>query len=63
MIVEYAQNVIKMVHEVAADVATTGPQMVHGVNEATCPKHGSRYVVRRGTTRCPVGRKRGVNCK
>lgn len=28
-----------------------------------CPRHGPRYAVRRGTNRCPLGRKRGVNCR
>jgi len=34
----------------------------HG-DQPACPKHGPRFQIRPGTNRCPLGRKRKVNCR
>lgn len=33
------------------------------MNDDRCPKHGPRYVIRRGTNQCPKGRKNGEICR
>lgn len=32
-------------------------------NDDRCPRHGSDYVIKKGTNRCPIGRKKGQNCR
>lgn len=39
------------------------PFKVGEPNDEACPRHGERFAIRKGTARCPKGRKRNENCR
>lgn len=66
MKIEWASKAIDQVREALSAQANPAARLNYGLlpnrPQRFCPRHGSRYVLRRGTNRCPVGRKRKVNC-
>ncbi len=66
MIIEYAREAVDQVRKALAAQANPVSQRNNAAAmrpQRFCPRHGSRYVLRRGTNRCPMGRKRQVNCQ
>lgn len=65
MLVEYSRDAICMVRAaMPADAPLRGEGLRFGPGDQDlCPRHGPHFVIRRGTNRCPAGRKHEVNCR